>query len=221
MKKKTNDDRLSLLRYGEAINNNDFGGGIIELISDNSIINNGNILCNGSHNSYGGSIKIICQNKFENNGIIKCLQNGKIFIRCSEYLKGYKLIYPKPLIITDDDEKNNKNNVFTKMLKYTQTKKNIDTIFTKIEQPLYIKNMIGIKNEKINLKLQLHNGYYKDEFTKKNFYHPSNLLIPSGYYQSKDFSSFNGNDFITFLININCKYKFFQGWHPWKSDKIY
>eukprot|EP01084_Bolivina_argentea_P207454 353949_1 len=57
-----------LLKFGNGYNHN-FGGGIIELISMNSIINEGKIECNGLYKGNGGSIKIKCK-RFINKGII-------------------------------------------------------------------------------------------------------------------------------------------------------
>ena len=44
------DINSNILTYGRSININNFGGGIIELISNDSIINYGNIYCNGIKN---------------------------------------------------------------------------------------------------------------------------------------------------------------------------
>eukprot|EP01084_Bolivina_argentea_P265415 449894_1 len=118
--KKNGNNDLTMLRFGAGNynNKNSSGGGIIELISLDMIINKGRIQSNGLFNGSGGSIKIKCK-KFINEGIISAKNNGKICIVCQEYFdKNDQSAYiiPKPNIINVKNNKskwNGKQNIFT------------------------------------------------------------------------------------------------------------
>jgi len=98
------DDNMNatLLRFGHGVKHNakSVGGGIIELVSLSSIINEGRIECNGICDGYGGSIRIKCK-KFINRGIISAQNQGKITILCEHYKDDEKsMITPPPHRIT-------------------------------------------------------------------------------------------------------------------------
>ena len=135
-------------------------GGIIELISYDSIINNGKILCNGI---IGGIINIKCKNKFINNGQIECNNNGKIYIKCNKYENNNKNIDKSNINIKLI---NDINKINTKLSKID---KSFKTLITK--QKTYDKILLtqeystGYKNDRpiislVNLKNKKHHSFF-------------------------------------------------------------
>ena len=91
----------STLKFGEYIGRQDdgddvhsvsktvgSGGGVICLIADDCVVNEGSIACRGTETSHfsGGSVHIITDELFRNGGHIDAGQGGCINIRCSRFV---------------------------------------------------------------------------------------------------------------------------------------
>ncbi len=171
--------KLEKLKYGRLIGDNNsntgFGGGIIELVSESDITNNGLLMCNGSNKYYsGGTILINTLKTFINNGRIEANPFGQIIVKCCSFINN-GTISPKPTIITN--------------AKYSNI---IEMNLSLIHKP-WIKQITKIK--KVKLSIYAHHGHlYGDT--------PDHLLNPSSdeYYCSKDLTTGTG-DWITFRMN--------------------
>eukprot|EP01084_Bolivina_argentea_P078135 141762_1 len=117
----------NLLKYGrytgdekDYISVYECGGGIIELISAKTIINNGLLCTNATNydsniNYCGGTISIIAE-KFINNGIISSEPNGEIIIKCVEFENNGTITPDRTLIRYGKDmhkQNMNKSRVFS------------------------------------------------------------------------------------------------------------
>eukprot|EP01083_Nonionella_stella_P290514 988478_1 len=89
--------------------NNECGGGIIEIVSQSNIVNNGTLTCNASNPSnkqyLGGTIYIKTSKCFTNYGKIFAKPNGQIIIKCDKFIDN-GTIEPKPIVMhaTDADD---------------------------------------------------------------------------------------------------------------------
>eukprot|EP01083_Nonionella_stella_P304195 1056101_1 len=82
------ENNIDGLKYGAFVGGGDGGrgrgGGIIELISQSNIVNNGTLTSNGSCEHFvGGTISIKTAKCFINNGQIFAEPNGQIIIKCA------------------------------------------------------------------------------------------------------------------------------------------
>eukprot|EP01083_Nonionella_stella_P147423 465086_1 len=105
-------DKQMCLKYGtfddsshdqkmdcESVYGNARGGGIIELISQSNIINNGTLTSNASDAYHlGGTICIKTSKRFVNNGQIFAQPHGQIIIKCGSFVNN-GTIAPDPMVI--------------------------------------------------------------------------------------------------------------------------
>ena len=122
------ENKETSLKFGEG----DKSGGIIEIISGSSIINNGIV-----SSSVGGSINIKCANEFINNGMITNNDNNNknINILCKKYVNNNN---------NQNDENINIKIINNDNIKFTDNFSKINKMFPK----------------KINLSIYKHNGHY-------------------------------------------------------------
>lgn len=157
------------LKFGQSVIH--CGGGIIELISYDSIINYGTLCVDGF---YGGTLSIKCLNNFINEGDISCKNNGNLNIKCSNYKN----------INIDKINKNNDNKINIKINNVNTN----DIKFSNIN-----KSFLLLDKKEICLKVTKHNGYISG-------YKPENILLSDGStYCSKKVNV--KNDFIIFSMN--------------------
>eukprot|EP01084_Bolivina_argentea_P299238 515779_1 len=170
--KSSDDDLLSCLKYGISTSKNQpnaQGGGIIEIISSQNIINYGHIEANGVEGGNGGTISIKCMGKFVNYGTISSLPNGKIWINatCFENLSNTSI---------------NSSPIFN-LVNHSQQ---MNTDFTKI---------INHNIEKIDLEIEKSTSNEHDKYYHpKNLLTESDYKIYRGHY----FSNLSASDYIIF-----------------------
>eukprot|EP01083_Nonionella_stella_P182736 658254_1 len=84
---------------------NERGGGVIELISQSNIVNNGTLTSNATNTDYlGGTICIKTSKCFVNNGQICAKPHGQIIIKCNSFVNN-GTIAPEPIVIkTSSDD---------------------------------------------------------------------------------------------------------------------
>ena len=73
------------------------GGGVIRIISECKVRNQGTLSCNGLGDGEGGDIYIVADS-FVNDGKIECIPNGRIYIFCREYTNNGS-ITPNPKVV--------------------------------------------------------------------------------------------------------------------------
>eukprot|EP01083_Nonionella_stella_P317176 1153482_1 len=84
---------------------NGSGGGVIELISQSNIVNNGTLTSNATNADYfGGTVCIKTRKCFINNGQIFAKPHGQIIIKCNSFVNN-GTIAPEPIVIkTSSDD---------------------------------------------------------------------------------------------------------------------
>ena len=137
-------------------------GGIIALRSRSNIVNNGLLSSNGSASGgYGGGSICLCADGFIiNRGKIECKPNGRIVIRCYQFVNEGQ-IFPEPeVIITDGKEQR------------------------EIEMVLMPWSRSAGKLKDLPLSVSGHRGHYIYR-NGRDMYHPQNLVDKHECYQSE------------------------------------
>eukprot|EP01083_Nonionella_stella_P276229 938454_1 len=151
------------------------GGGIIELISQSNIVNNGTLRSNASDPYYlGGTICIKTSKCFVNNGNISAQPHGQIIIKCASFVNN-GTIAPEPMVIRTSVEDD----------------MDMDCTFG-VVCPSFIRTFPIL--DKIKLNVHQHHGHYGE-------YKPENLLDGSNdtYYCSARGKT--SGDWITFRMH--------------------